>query len=286
MNKSIRCCSLVSALLVALVGCGSNTDNSSTSSSGSTSSTTSTSSSSSNSTTSSSSGSSSSGGNSLFPSDVTRPRIMIIGDSISAGPGCYKKYLFDNLQDAGITQYEFVGEYGDDCGGNVRHSAVSCSTTSDFTKSSFSMSNCFEGQSFPGVSQLMPSHNPDLVLLQLGVNDIWGGSTPIQNVLNNYTTLVQQMRNHNPNVVVVTAQIHKVITDSCRNQAGYQNAQELVNAVPGWAASLSTDASPVLVADLWTNSDPYDAQDCVHPDDAGAQKMGANWFDALKDILW
>lgn len=221
----------------------------------------------------------------VFPDSVTEPRIMIVGDSISAGPGCYKKYLDQRLRDSGITDYAFVGEYSDDCGGGIRHSAVSCSTTTNYTNISFTLPNCFAGETFPGMAELMANHTPDLVMLQLGVNDIWGGSTPIQNVLDNYTTLVQQARSHNPNVVVVTAQIHKVITDNCSNDNAYQNAQELIEAVPGWAAQMSTDASPVLVADLWTNSDPYDADDCVHPGEAGEQKMAVNWFNALEPIL-
>src|SRR5215204_865634 len=51
------------------------------------------------------------GSMSVFPPTVTLPRIMIVGDSISAGPGCYKKYLVQNLTANGITNYEFVGEY-------------------------------------------------------------------------------------------------------------------------------------------------------------------------------
>ncbi len=213
---------------------------------------------------------------------------MIVGDSISAGAGCYKKYLKQNLDDNGISNYDFVGEYTDDCsdgGPGVMHSAVSCTTTSDYLKSTFSLSNCFQGQSFKGVSSLMQSHNPDLVLLQLGVNDIWGGNTPVQNVLNNYTQLVEQMRDHNPNVVVVTAQIHKVKTNNCTNEQSFENAKNLIEAVPAWAQGISTDDSPVLVADLWTNSDINDAEDCVHPQDAGARKMGENWYEALKGIL-
>ena len=94
------------------------------------------------------------------------------------------------------------------------------------------------------------------------------------------------MRSQNPEVVVVVAQIHKIITDNCSNQAAYDNAERLVQAVPGWAAQLSSDSSPVLVADLWTNSDPYDAEDCVHPGEAGAAKMGQNWFEAIGRYLW
>jgi hypothetical protein len=224
-------------------------------------------------------------GGSVFPPGVTRPRIMIVGDSISAGPGCYKKYLVQNLTANGITNYEFVGEYTDDCGGGVRHSAVSCTTSAHFTQASFSVSNCFADRTFPGMSTLVETHNPDLILIQLGVNDVWGGSAPIQPILNNYTTLVNQARAHNPNVVVMVAQIHQIITDNCANTASTANAEQLVTAVPGWAASVSTETSPVLVADLWTNSDPHEADDCVHPNDAGARRMGQNWYDALAPIL-
>jgi lysophospholipase L1-like esterase len=38
---------------------------------------------------------------------------------------------------------------------------------------------------------------------------------------------------------------------------------------------------------VWTNSDWSRAEtlDCVHPNEVGAQKMGMNWFNALKTIL-
>lgn len=61
---------------------------------------------------------------------------------------------------------------------SLRGEAVSCSNTRDYTQNSFSLPDCFAGESFPGLSQLMPSHNPDMVLLQLGVNDVWGGEYP------------------------------------------------------------------------------------------------------------
>lgn len=220
----------------------------------------------------------------IFPEDVTAPRIMIVGDSISAGPGCYKKYLLEQLESNGYSRFEFVGEYDDDCGGGVRHSAVSCTTAGNYTMPTFMVTNCFP-DAFPGLATLMSNHNPDLVMIQLGVNDVWGGNTPVELVLANYTTLIEQARAHNPNVVLVVAQIHKIITDNCSNTASTTNAQQLVEAVPAWAAGLTTDASPVFVADLWTNSDPMEADDCVHPDDAGARRMGQNWFTALADIL-
>ncbi len=220
----------------------------------------------------------------VFPPEVTRPRIMIVGDSISAGPGCYKKYLAQNLMMNGITEYDFVGEYTDDCGGGIRHSAVSCTTSANYTMETFMVPNC-NTNTYPGLATLVATHNPDLIMLELGVNDVWSGAAPIQPILNNYSTLVMQARAHNPRVVVMVAQIHKIITDNCTNMASTTNAENLVMAVPAWAESTSTEDSPVLVADLWTNSDAHEASDCVHPNDAGAQRMGLNWYNALAPIL-
>jgi lysophospholipase L1-like esterase len=148
------------------------------------------------------------------------------------------------------------------------------------------MPNCAQGMSFPGLSTLMPAHNPDLVMLQLGVNDVWG-NTPTATTLENYGKLVTQARAHNPNVVLVVAQIQKIRPGCGDDDSVQKRAEELVMAVPAWAKAQSTPRSPVFVADLWTNSDWSNAEttDCVHPNDAGAQRMGDNWYNALKGIL-
>jgi hypothetical protein len=224
-----------------------------------------------------------SNGGRVFPTQVTRPRIMIVGDSISAG--CYKKYLVENLAASGIAAYEFVGEYADSCRGGVRHSAVGCTTSAHHTQEWFTVPNCTGNIRHPGMARLMAAHNPDLVMIQLGVNDVWGGDAPIPPILNNYTALVEQARAHNPRVVVMVAQIHKIITEHCTNMRSTTNAEALVMAIPAWAASISTDESPVLVADLWTNSDAHEAADCVHPNDTGARRMAGNWTVALAPIL-
>lgn len=233
-------------------------------------------------------GAEASGGSSgwTYPAGVTKPRIMIVGDSISAGPGCYKKYLLQNLNDNGYSNLEFVGQYNDDCGGGVKHSAVSCSTATHYTQASFTMQNCSQGTTFPGMSTLVSSHNPDLIMIQLGVNDVWGGQS-VEAILGKYATLVEQARAHNASVAVVVAQIHKISPSCSSNDSKTKVAESLANAVPVWAQGLNTAQSPVFVADLWTNSDwsMAETSDCVHPNDVGARKMGLNWYNALKEIL-
>ncbi len=221
-----------------------------------------------------------------FPAGVTNPRIMIVGDSISAGPGCYKKYLLKNLTDNNYSQVEFVGEYSDDCGGGVRHSAVSCSTAAQYTQPTFMMPNCAQDKTFPGLSTLVTTHTPDLIMLQLGVNDVWGGATT-EVTLGNYQKLIEQARAQNPKVVLVVAQIQKIRPNCGDDDTVQKRAEALVLAIPAWAQQLGNADSPVFVADLWTNSDwtMAETNDCVHPNDVGAQRMGLNWFNALKGIL-
>ncbi|MEY4549858.1 MAG: acetyl xylan esterase-like protein [Pseudomonadota bacterium] len=220
-----------------------------------------------------------------FPSDVLRPQIMIVGDSISAGPGCYKKYLLADLTAAGYTSFDFVGEYADDCGGGVRHSARSCSTAVQYAQPTFTLAagSCNPSGTFPGMSQLVAQYQPDLVLLQLGVNDVWGGSST-DAILASYTTLVEQARAQNPNVVIAVAQIQQ-IRPTADGEAVFARAEQLIRAVPAWAQAQSQLQSPVFVADLWTSSSTAETLDGVHPNDAGAQRMGRSWFDALAKIL-
>jgi hypothetical protein len=222
-------------------------------------------------------------GSSPFPSHVTRPRIMIVGDSISAGPGCYKMYLRAELNANGYTNNDFVGEYTDDCGGGVMHSARSCTTALDYTQPTFTLREDCGGGTFPGLAALMATHQPDLVMLQLGVNDVWNG-LGTEAILANYSTLVQQARAQNPDVVIAVAQIQR-IRPTADGDPVYVRAEQLIGAVPAWALAESQPTSPVFVADLWTNSDTAQTLDGVHPDDAGAQRMGHNWFEALEDIL-
>jgi hypothetical protein len=215
-----------------------------------------------------------------------KPRIMIVGDSISAGPGCYKKYLVQELASHRYTSFELVGEYDDDCGGGVRHSAVSCSTALQFTQPSFSVPSCAPGRTFPGLSGLVAKHRPDLIMLQLGVNDVWS-ATPTDEILASYTKLVAQARAQNPRVLLVVARIQKIRPDCSADDTVTRRAEALVAAVPTWARAQSRAESPVLVADLWTGSDFSKAEttDCVHPNDAGARRMAKSWYEALRGVL-
>jgi lysophospholipase L1-like esterase len=57
-------------------------------------------------------------------------------------------------------------------------------------------------------------------------------------------------------------------------------------AIPAWAKSLTTAASPITVVDQWTGfDDDTDTYDGVHPDDAGNQKIAARWFPSVSAAI-
>jgi lysophospholipase L1-like esterase len=201
-------------------------------------------------------------------------RVMALGDSITAAPGCWRAYLWQQLQATGYTNVDFVGTMkGDGCG--------------------FAYDDNHEGHSgflatgIASQNQLPPwlaASNPDIVIMHLGTNDMWGGQTPVSTVLAAYTTLVNQMRANNPNMKIIVAQILPMGPPACT--ACTQAVVNLNAAIPGWAAGLTTATSPIVVVDQWTGFNvSTDTGDGVHPNDAGFRKMAAKYYTPLTRLI-
>ena len=201
-------------------------------------------------------------------------KIMPLGDSITAGQGCWRAYLWDTLQTNGYTNIDFVGTV--DSGG--------CSVSFD--------SDCegHGGYSATGIAdndQLPPwlaATNPDIVLMHLGTNDMWGGYIPLADKLAAFDKLVDQMRANNPNMQIIVAQIIPMSESACETCPA--DVVALNNAIPGWASAKTTSQSPITVVDQWTGFNAEtDTRDGVHPNDTGEQKMAAKWYPALAALL-
>jgi lysophospholipase L1-like esterase len=204
-------------------------------------------------------------------------RIMPLGDSITAGPGCWRPKLWQRLQSSGYTNIDFVGGVSDGGGCNPGYAY-------DFDHEGHG------GYSATGIAdnnQLPPwlsAARPDVVLMHLGTNDMWGGYIPTATKLAAFTKLVGQMRASNPAVKVVVAQIIPMSAGACATCPA--DVVALNAAIPGWAAGLTTAQSPIVVADLWTGFDAIaDTGDGVHPNDAGFTKMANAWFPVLARVL-
>jgi lysophospholipase L1-like esterase len=204
-------------------------------------------------------------------------RIMPLGDSITAAPGCWRAMLWDQLQAAGHTGIDFVGSVSD--GG-------SCGSTNSYDQdheghSGYLATGIADNNHLP---PWLDAAKPDVVLMHLGTNDSWGSSIPLETKLAAFTTLVDQMRDSNPDMKILLAQILPMNPSGC--DACGAEVVELNNALPDWAADLTTSRSPIILVDQWTGFDTAtDTIDGVHPNDTGFQKMADRWYPALAQVL-
>ncbi len=201
-------------------------------------------------------------------------RIMPLGDSITGSPGCWRAMLWNQLQDAGYTNLDFVGTLGPQgCGqphdgDNEGHGGILATNMANQNQ----------------LSPWLAATNPDIVLMHLGTNDVWSNRSTSQ-ILQAFTTLVTQMRANNPNIKVLVARI--IPMDPAGSCAECDTRViNLNNAIPAWASGLSTPTSPIIVVDQWSGFDAVnDTYDGVHPNSGGDQKIANNWFDTLAEVL-
>jgi lysophospholipase L1-like esterase len=201
-------------------------------------------------------------------------RIMPLGDSITGSPGCWRALLWADLGEAGHTDVDFVGTRpGDGCGfaydgDNEGHGGL---LVTDVARRGL-------------LVDWLDRTDPDVVLMHFGTNDVWS-AVPTATVLDAYSTLVAQMREHNPRTRILVAQV--IPMDSARSCAECgQRVRDLNAAIPAWAESLDTAGSPVEVVDQWTGFDTAtDTYDGVHPSDSGNRRIADRWLEALLPLL-
>ena len=200
---------------------------------------------------------------------------MPLGDSITAGPGCWRAVLWDRLQRSGYTNIDFVGtQVGGGCA--VAHDG------DHEGHGGFSATGIADQNQLPGWLSADPAgHRPHAPRHQrpVGRHD-----QHQRQILTAYSKLVDQMRASNPNMKIIVAQIIPMEPSNCTGCA--QRVVALNNAIPGWAAGKTTAQSPITVVDQWTGFNAAtDTIDGVHPVDSGFQKMSDRWYPALTAAL-
>jgi lysophospholipase L1-like esterase len=204
-------------------------------------------------------------------------RIMPLGDSITAGTGCWRAMLWHQLQTAGHTNIDFVGGVSDGGGCNPGYAY-------DFDHEGhggYSATGIADNNQLPA---WLSAAMPDIVVMHLGTNDMWGHYIATATKLAAFTKLVGQMRANNPNVKIIVAKIIPMSASSCSTCPA--DIIEFNNALPAWAAGLHTAQSPLVLVDQWTGFDPaVDTGDGVHPNNSGYLKMANRFHPALAQAL-
>src|SRR5689334_16762788 len=133
-------------------------------------------------------------------SAVAPVRIMPLGDSITAGPGCWRAKLWNRLQTTGYPNIDFVGTQSDGGGCNPGFPY----DTDHEGHGGFSATGIAANNQLP---PWLAAARPDVVLMHLGTNDMWGGYLATATKLAAFTKLVGQMRASNPAMKILVAQI-------------------------------------------------------------------------------
>jgi len=197
--------------------------------------------------------------------------IMPIGDSLTnrVGASTYRCYLDQMLHRAGV-EFDFVGEL------NSPADTYTCPTEFDRDHEGISGATISQraGPALDSVERLQP----DVALVLLGANDIGGQQAPNE-VAEELASFVQDLQNAQPDVAILVAQL-----PPCRSSSEWcQENWPAYNDEIATFARLSTDRSPVIVVDMFTDSPLEYIVDSVHPNDAGGEEMARRWMTALVD---
>lgn len=210
-------------------------------------------------------------------------KIMALGDSITEGydwPGDgtnqnIKSYReeFEFLMDGTSCSYVMVGGRTDNLPSTSYqspHEGYSGRRASQFLSNS------------PNISQIMSGNNiPDIVLVHLGSNDIFGG-VPLSTTLNSVTAVVDEILVINPQATVLLANVIPWFnTNSNQNNPNVPAAiAQLGNDIISW---LQADPRPnVRLANVRNGFSAAMMQnDLIHPNAAGEAHIADAFFDAV-----
>ncbi|KAI0010551.1 carbohydrate esterase family 3 protein [Xylariaceae sp. FL0662B] len=198
-------------------------------------------------------------------------RYMPFGDSITESV-CWRSKLWHKLRKTEWRTVDWVGSSKKDnnCG----------DTTYDRDNeghSGYLAVNIAEKKQLVGWLKANPA---DVITMHLGTNDIQHNKS-VDEIIDAFTTLVRVMRDSNPSMKIIAAQILPIEKEEYKTQV-----QKLNEAIIPWAERLNTTASPIWVVDQYTGVRANtDFRDRVHPNDAGDVKMMNVWFPALTNAF-
>ena len=210
-------------------------------------------------------------------SDTATTRVMLFGDSIThgkAGDWTWRYRLWRQLREDGERDVDFVGPADDLYG----ESASYQDPLFDHDHASRWGTTLSQPAYSPGT--LGRDYAPDVVVVELGVNDLRHDASPAE-VEASMRHTVEELRGAAPGVDVVVVHVPVVTVDG---------ATELNERYDALAAELDSEDERVVVAraDVGFEPDPAlpgsDSYDGLHPSPSGEVKIAASVATALAEL--
>lgn len=231
-------------------------------------------------------------------SEVKEPRsikLMAFGDSITEGftyKGAYREFLANKLEENGLSQYvDFVGrKKGGDCYDNQH-----CGYTG------FSIEP-LEGTSVTGdyrsglsdmVEKLFPKYTPDVVMLQIGTNDILS-LNELDTAGDRLKKLVEDVLDRLPEdgmlflatLPCMDANDNTYISaEHFTVESMDQYIDEYNEKVKALVEEEKAAGRNIELADVNSVLTKEDLQDGVHPTKEGYEKLGEFWYGIISEFI-
>jgi acyl-CoA thioesterase I len=213
------------------------------------------------------------------PFDPCAVRIMPLGDSITAFPEGFRGPLFRLLKEKKLS-VDLVGSVKWDPAGGGDPDAEG---HGGFT---IGPDARLDGEGKPGnlsqrVAEWVPKADPDIILLQIGTNDLGAGNEYIEAAPKRIQDLVAQLTQLAPNAWIVVGTLIPI--------RGWKEGRPEVRVFNDAVRAIG-DARPddrVVTAELWDYlgglgyDTDRDTSDGTHPNKPGGEKVAAAWLPWL-----
>ncbi len=203
----------------------------------------------------------------------TQPlKIMPLGDSNTEGYGSWDKgayrddlwQLFENNSEDANFSVDFVGPHKTGPEGFDRDNAG------------------FTGWRIRDIDSAVDGWlndaQPDIVLLEIGTNDILRDDN-ISQAPSRLNNLIDKITNQLPNTQLLVSSIPPI----SRSEKQRYSAIEFNSHIPGIVDSKAAQGKNVSFVDIFSALTPDDLQDGVHPTVEGYSKIADVWYDAILD---
>lgn len=200
-------------------------------------------------------------------------RILPLGDSVTSSfspNSSYRYWLWHDLVNAGFN-VDFVGtQYGvaDGPAGNP-----------DFDQDHEGHPGWTTQDGLENIDSIIAATQPDIVLLDLGANDVQEGF-PMSTIESNLEGIIEHLKAANPNIVILLA-------DPTPYRGPNSSRMSKLKGVISRVATLENQpGSSVLIVNLFGGFNVRkDTSDGMHPNEIGEQFIAQRFFAALQRVL-
>jgi lysophospholipase L1-like esterase len=215
-----------------------------------------------------------------------KPRIMIVGDSVtqgSSGDYTWQFRLYEHLLADGLRP-KMVGPYG-----WLHNNVTDAEKSYSYADPNFEHANdanwgmaLFREKN--AIGRKVATYRPDYLLVLLGLNDLFWYGLSQQAMTSNLASFIAAARAARPHIRIVLGLIPPDIHD--RKPAFAASVASYNRTISSTAARLSTTESPIAVAqdgsDINVSADLWDG---THPNANGEVKIAAGFADVLANAF-